>query len=199
MEYGSRLRWGAVITAIVLLLVIGIIGIVLIARNIFSGNDTPMTQTQEVAPLSDYNRPGIRVTLEVQGPVVAKEEHNAYRLIVSRTDRIMQVVNGYDGSIVKQERLDNTEEAFGVFLKALERGGFDNVNAAYTNEDERGACATGRRHIYMIEDEGIELFRTWNTTCGNDIGTSDAPRSVRTLFQKQFPNFSEFTRGLGLR
>ena len=198
MDTGSRVRWAAVIVGVILLLVGSIIGITIIARNIFDSNEPSTEQVEEHVPLADYNRPGIRIGLEVQGPVVAKEKRVAYRLSVSRTDRVMQVIRGYDGFIEKEERLDNNEEAFGVFLKALDRAGFDRVDESYTNDDEEGVCASGRRYILTIEDEGIELFRTWKTSCGNDIGTSDAPSSVRTLFKKQFPNFSKFVSGLGL-
>lgn len=197
MEFGSRLRWGAAIVGIVLLLVGSIIGLVLIARNIFDGgNDS--AQTEQAINLEDYNRPGIRLGLEVQGPVTAKEKAVAYRLTVSRTERVAQLIRGYDGFIEKEQRIDNTEESFDVFIKALERAGFDRVDGSTEPGDEEGVCATGKRYILTIEDEGIQVFRAWKTSCGGDQGNSLAPQSVRNLFTKQFPELSKILSGSGL-
>lgn len=198
MELSSRIRWGAVIIAVLLLLVGGIIGISSIARNIFTSNDSSSEQSEEKAPLSDYNRPGVNVILEVQGPVVAKEKYNSYRLIVSRTNRVMQVIQGYDNTVVKEERLDNTEAAFDVFLESLGRAGFDKTSGKFKDEDEKGVCANGRRYIFEIVDNDVEAFRAWKTSCDKNLGSSAAPTAVRTLFQKQFPNFAKFTAGLNL-
>lgn len=197
MEMGSRIRWAAVIVAVILLLVGSMIGIVLIARNIFNSGSNDTSQSEQTASLLDFNRPGITLGLEVQGPVVAKEKATSYRLKVGRTERVAQLIRGYDGFIEKEERVDNTEESFSVFLKALEHAGFDRVDGT-ENDDEQGACATGQRYILTIEDEGIEVFRAWKTSCGEGIGNSTAPKSVRTLFKKQFPNFAKFVSGTGL-
>jgi len=198
MELGSRIRWGAVVIAVLVLLVGAIIGVSAIARGIFKSNDSSSGQTEEEALLSEYNRPGVNVILEVQGPVVAKEKYNTYRLIVSRTARTMQVIRGYDNSVVKEERLDNTEASFDVFLKSLERAGFDRLSGKFKDQDEKGVCANGRRYIFEIEDDGVEAFRAWKTSCAKESGSSAAPTAVRTLFQKQFPNFANFTAGLNL-
>lgn len=189
-------RWGVVIVSIVLLLALGIFGVFSVIRNLLNSNDSSSNTTTQTQ-LTDYNQPGTTLVLETSGPIVAKENHDSYRLIVGRTERVMQIIKGYDGAIVKEQRLDNTEAAFTSFITAQELNGFDSTTGKYTDVSEIGYCAIGNRFVYAVNTSAGQVFRTWNTSCGK-VGSSKAQEAVRNLFEVQFPDFSTFTTGLNL-
>ncbi|MDQ3093744.1 MAG: hypothetical protein M3Q70_01020 [bacterium] len=196
----SRVRWAIVSLLILILLILSIWGVFSIAKRLFSSGSS-QNSSQVVEPqdkLDDYNRPGVIISFELQGPVVAETEHTSYKIIVGRSERIMQVMRGYSGTVEREQRYTNDEASYAVFLKSIAAAGFDAKNNS-TQNDERGACPLGRRYIYTINDNGMDALRTWNTSCGQELGTSEAGTVIRTLFQKQIPDFNTLTQNTTLR
>ncbi len=184
-------------TIIFLLVCVGLIWlIVLLFSSIFSsGNQTtPVTSTK----LGSYARVGTTAQLISDGPVVANQEHRSVRITVESTQSKIELISGYDGSVIRQEVFPNTVESYTVFLRSLDTLGFSKVSKSGV-QDERGQCPLGSRYVYKLTDGNRDVIRGWSSTCGT--GSFGGVRaSVRTLFIRQIPpkSYAEVTRGVVL-
>lgn len=180
-----------------------ILGLVLIFT-IFTRGGSNKTQTKKEKPqppkplvLTDYIERDSKVVFTVDGQVVADEKHQAVRITVGRSSKQIEILQGYQGNVIKSQSFDNNQQAYDVFLRALSRLGFAKKRST-TVTDERGVCPTGQRYISQIIDNNDQVLRTWSISCGSG-GTSGAVTpSVLSLFQKQVPDYSKFTSGVAL-
>lgn len=194
MEFASRLRWIIVIAlAITFLALIGW-GLFSIANNIFRGAGTGTTE--EISTYDVTSAATARFT--VDGPVVANEEHRSYTIEVSQNVVSMKLFGAYGRETIEERSYRNTQEAFDTFLSALENERVtDRARGTVAEDDdaEVGVCSNGRRFIVELDNE----IRRWSTSCRDNEGTAGFTMSrIRTLFQKQVPDFREITRGSGL-
>lgn len=182
-------------TVIFILVCLGILWlIVMLFGSIFSSGNktTPMV----VDHLSSYARIGTSAQLITDGPIVLNQEHRSLRITVDSSASKIELINGYDGSVVRQDTYPNTVESYGMFLRALDGVGFT-LSKKSTIPDERGQCPLQYRYVYKLSDYNREVYRFWSTSCGT--GNFGGVRSsVRTLFQKQIPSkvYSEYSRAL---
>lgn len=184
-------------TIIFLLVCIGLIWlVVLLFASIFRGsNQTTVTTTTE---LSSYARTGTTAQLVMDGPVIINQDHRSVRITVESTQSKIELISGYDGSVVRQDVFPNTQESYSVFLRSLDGLGFTKGNKSVTT-DERGQCPLQNRYVYKLTNNGNDVFRYWSTSCGT--GSFGGVRaSVRTLFQRQIPTatYNDYLRGLSL-
>lgn len=131
------------------------------------------------------------VRMTVEGPVVANEQREAYRIEVGIDSRSIEVIQGYDMSIVGSSKYGNNRQAYIDFAHALSRSGFDNERGRVSEAaaDERGACATGRRYIYEVLDNGRSQRRLWTSSCSSAKGTLNARAdALKKLFDVQIPD-----------
>ena len=139
---------------------------------------------------------GRSLRMTVYGPVVANEERESYEISVTTTSRRFTAYKGYSQSQVASSDYDNTYEAYQQFAYALARAGFDKTREVSADqEDDRGACATGKRYVYELFENGTSVKRIWTTNCNNVRGTYGGTNSVTyRLFQSQIPEFDKTIR-----
>lgn len=125
-------------------------------------------------------------TLLIDGPTNLNQTHSQVRISVSGTENEIDIIQGYEGNVVKRQTYSNNPAAFGVFLQSLQLLNFSRGSSGST--DYRGFCPTGDRYVYSFSSDQSELFSYWSTSCGGQ-GTfqGDAP-SVRRLFERQVPS-----------
>ena len=192
MEYGSRIRFIIFTVISVVLLVLSTWGIVSIAKNIFGGDSTKSNASVQKIELSDYEREGTAVKLNVEGPIVGDDQFLSYQREVTQNYRKFTIYKGYQKSVVSEKQYSNNIVAYRIFLRALERSNFTN-KVAGASDDEVAACATGRRYVYSLSDHDETISRLWNASCSTKSSTSmqsSNGSSVRALFKSQIPDYS---------
>ncbi len=183
---------------IFLLICAGLIWLIIVffGKLLSSGN-----KTQLAAPkLSSYAKTDARAQLYIDGPVRVDQDHWALRITVDRTQSQIELISGYEGSVVRQEVFPNNENSYTNFLKGLEAVGFTKGSQNPALADERGRCPLRNRFVYRLEKSGTDVFRYWSTSCG--AGTFEgSPSAARQLFQRQVPVkvYNDFTRKISIQ
>jgi len=161
------------------------------------GRKTPTTRTANVVAvktLPDYASTDADVVMTIDMPVIGHEEHNAVQITINREERTVDLLQGYQGLVIKTESFDNDQASFDVFLRAINSQGFVlEQKSIYKND--RDVCPTGSHYYYDLKNTGTENGdkHLWAVSCGI-IGTSASQRgpTIRSLFQKQIPNYQKF-------
>lgn len=197
MEFASKLRWILVVFVLLFLLVFVGWGLSAVARNVFGSSDTSKVDPELTAVTVDLGESQV-VRYIVDGPIVASAVHRSYSIEITRNVASMKVYSDYGQKIVAEKSYVNNTEAFEAFIKSLEAS---NATARYEGTDsdddnaDGGACATGRRYIIEIDDD----IRRWTTSCDRKEGTAAGKMTtMRELFSKQIPDFSELLKGTSL-
>lgn len=162
------------------------------------------SQQQVVTPkdivLVDQIAAGGSVRMTNQGRLVGDTERRAIAIVVTANERRLEVLSGFDETVVRTESFPNTSAAYETFLIALNGAGFTQDRES-TIKDDRAACPLGRRYIYEVRDSnGGDLMRLWGTTCGKSApGTVDGNEStIRRLFEAQIPDYTKRVRDVTL-
>lgn len=158
---------------------------------------TSESKTKSAIKLTDYaNKYGSEVSLTTQGKVVGDEDFRSIRVKVTQYNRTVEVLKGYDNTVDKTQQFTNTRAAYDTFLHSLANLGFTKSRKA-NYADERGVCPTGNRFIYLLQEDGNDVHRSWSASCGN-VGSFAGASQVRQLFQSQIPEYSKFVQGVQL-
>lgn len=149
--------------------------------------------------LSDLSNSSQEVKFVTEGKIVGNEEHREIRITVSRNSRILEVVEGYENTVVSRQVFPNNQDAFQTFLSALQDAGFTKSRVLKTSTVPQGACPTGRRYWYQIID-GVDYKQSlWNTSCSSTQGTyAGKSGTVSWLFRGQIPEYDKLVRGVQL-
>lgn len=182
---------------IVALVGIGIVVlvIVLLIKAIFGGSSSPAQQINLVS----YANTAATTELYIDGPVVSNQEHRAIKITVSQYQAEIDLIQGYQGTVLQMQTFPNNSASYANFLQALNRLDFTKGNNDPAKQDERGYCAQQDRYIYIFNDGTKNLFRYWSTSCGQ--GTFSGNRTqVQQLFERQIPQkeFDQLTLGFPL-
>ena len=169
--------------------------IIMIIVLIFSGGGSkPQTATGTgKQPLYSYANTDAEVSLTIEGPINASEEHEAIRIIVNQDQVTYQQLSGYDGSVIKQQAYGNDEASYSSFLKALNYAGFTLRDSTSSLSDEKGRCATGQRYVFRMDEDDRTLLRSWATNCGGTKTFLGNTQLAISLFQSQVPNYSDLS------
>lgn len=180
---------------IIAVVVVVILGISWIGQTLFGGDSKPKEVSAGQKLLDDPNeRVGVRMS--ARGPINASENHYSIVMTISISQRRITTYRGYDGSVIRNEKLGNDSMAFNDFLAALNRAGMMKENP--TDEPSQGICATGQLIFfevfeYVTDEEGnvTEKLATklWTTTCDKINGNfAGLLINVVDLFKAQMPN-----------
>jgi len=171
-----------------------VVAVFIIVLRGFSGtSNKPKTQTN----LIDYANTQTVVRYTVDGPVNADQIHQGYRITVGRDANTMEIIKGYQNNVIKAQTYDNNTEAYSNFLRALQLQNFTKGSADASKSDERGVCPNGNRYTFEIETAGQVTQRFWTTSCGGGTFLGNS-QTIRTLFQRQIPDFSKLTASVNL-
>ena len=141
------------------------------------------------APLISYANTSSEVRLTIDGPINADQIHGQVRITVNQYTVTFDQIQGYDGTVVNQKQFNNSENAYNVFLHALNIAGFTEGDSRSSLSDERGYCALGDRYIVELIQGGNDLERFWATNCGGTKSYGGNLTLTLDLFEAQVPNY----------
>lgn len=168
--------------------------IVLVFVLIFTGGNQPVEPKPKLARAANSS---VLMRLTIEGSVQANKTYREIRLTIGRDTSQLQVIQGYQGKVIKSKTYNNNVDSYSVFLSALDRAGYTNGNDDPKQRDERGVCPLGQRYIFETMG-GAKDQRYWDASCPG-VGTFKGRTAlVLTLFQKQIPDYSELTSGVSL-
>jgi len=135
------------------------------------------------------------VTYRRSGPIVANQDHRELVITVSRGEVVARILKGYEGTVIKTERIKNNEASFRAFLAGLEDINFNDSRVYYGERTQEGACPAGRRFTYTLEGAGEYDFETWSTSCNKGTGTFAGSNSqIERMFKAQVPNINDLIK-----
>lgn len=177
------------------LITIGLI-IMLIVLIFSGGGSKPKTSTAK--PLDSYAGTDAEVSMTIDGPINADQNHQQVRVTVGTNSVTYEEISGYDGQVAERQTFHNTEAAYTVFLRSLALAGFTRGDTTPALQDERGRCALGDRYIFELNNDGNKLERYWVTTCGGAKTFLGDRSTVTQLFKAQVPQYDNLSNNIRL-
>ncbi|MDQ5886230.1 MAG: hypothetical protein QG628_627 [Patescibacteria group bacterium] len=178
------------------------VGLVLLLVLIFGiGGDSSQKKTDKPAAntpavLTDYISPNSKMVLTTGGKVNGDDIYREIRITVDSNTRELQVIQGYQNTVIQTNTFANNLNAYDTFVHALQRTGYGKVRKT-SDTDERGVCATGQRYTFEVFNDGKNVSRTWAGTCTK--GTSQARAAeVLQLFRAQITGYGKLTNNVDL-
>lgn len=185
-------------------LIAGLIGfiifIVILVMLFGGGGKKPGAPVNPIKPLADYAATDATTSFTVDGIVNGDEMHRAIRITVSASQRQLDVLQGYNPSVIQSNTFVNNQEAYTVFLKSIRNSGFlAKNNKSRAPADPAGQCPLGFRYILNLNQDGDDLSNLWASSCGSAVGNAAGVLStIQTLFQDQIPSYSTLTSQVNL-
>lgn len=143
----------------------------------------------------DFANTGTTVRFTQNGQINAREDHRVLQITVGQNERTAVIFDGYQGNVLKSQTLLNDQDAYRAFLAALQNSGYTRSQIASRNVEPLGACPIGIRYNYDIVNGTDTKQSLWSTSCSKTRGTfAGSASQVRTLFQKQIPEYSKFIK-----
>lgn len=180
----------------IIFLLLVVVGLIFI----FSGHkSTPKkAKTPVVMTLPDYAQTNAQVSMTIDGPVNGEDAHRAIRVSVGRDTRTLDIIQGYSGRVIDTHTFMNTSDAYDVFLRAINTGGFSLPLKKPTGpNDSRGQCPEGTRDTFKLTQGDHILKNLWTSNCGRgNFGGN--PDLVQSLFQRQITDYDTLTSGVQL-
>jgi hypothetical protein len=183
-----------IITVVVLFTMI-IFGFIWFIRKI---NTKPSAPAAPKAVLSEIANSPKEVKFVTQGRIVGNETYREIRITVTRSSRVLEVVEGYENTVTSRTVFPNNENAFHTFLSALSDAGFTSSKVYRGGLAPQGTCPTGKRYWYQIIDGVTFQQSLWGNSC-NASGTFNGRKStISWLFQNQIPDYNNLIKGVKL-
>ena len=198
-EFGGPTRLGMIVIGVIFFLIVA--GLFFFITNGGRGASSGPSAEEQNRRLVTNVHSGRSARMTVYGPIVANEDRESYEITVTTTNRRFAAYKGYTQSQVASSDYDNTYEGYQQFVYALSRVGFDKERVLNEVEnDDRGACATGKKYVYELFENGDQIKRVWTTTCSGSRGSfAGANDAVKALFVRQIPDFLTAVKPLKLR
>ncbi len=189
------MRYGIAVIIIALFAVLGVV--ILVNRN----NTTPSGQpTTKTVTLSDSDSsPTASISWTQQGRIVGNNQFNSIRVTVTPTYRRLEILNGYQNTVVRSNDYENNQDAYNTFARALDLLKFGRSRTV-SNPNVEGVCPFGNRFLYNFNANSQQLVNTWSDTCNVSNGTYAGSNAVSTgqLFRNQIPDYSRQTNSVSL-
>lgn len=180
--------------------IVGIIVVALIAIILIISRG-PSQSSETNAPISmlSYQYKNAMISHTTTGQLVGQDERRGIRISITPAERRLDILTGYEETILSSTVFPNTQDAYTEFLYAMQNLRFTYEREA-TPSDMRGICPTGRQYVYEIENEGNTDLSTWSTSCTVKQGTynGSSASKTRTLFQMQIPDYSKLVADVDL-
>lgn len=175
--------------------------LIFIAVKLFGGGgkpkQNPTPKAPVVQPLPDYSDTMAEVSMTIDGRINGDDQHRAIRVTVDRFSRKLDIIGGYSSNILQEKTFSNNENAYDIFLRALNNSGFLAKRKKPSVSDERGQCPLGNRFIFELNDSGDVLSHLWSSSCGTGtIGGSTS--TLQQLFQNQITDYDRLTSNVQL-
>ena len=165
---------------------------VLVFRAFTGGEKEPV---KPVTQLSSYADTATEVRLTIDGPVSADQDHDRVRITIGRGGNTIEIMQGYQGALVKSQSFSSNTEAYFQFLRSLQLLGYTTGDPSPALADERGQCPLRDRYIYEVVGTSGTIQRYWSTACG--VGNFKGKgATIRELFRRQIPGYNKLVTGL---
>ncbi len=155
--------------------------IVLLFKAIFGHTAAPQKQVD----LSKYADTNAVATLLMDGPTNLDQSHYQVKITVDAMHSEIDILQGYQGNVIKTQSYPSNTVAYGAFLQSLKLLGF--AHGRTTHIDNRGYCPNGTRYTYSFSGDQANQFSFWSTSCGGQGTFQGSPAGVRQLFEAQIP------------
>ena len=188
------------ILSLILITILFFGGIFLLVRLISGGNDNQPKQpkTTQVQKVNKLSSDGQSVSYTVYGRLVGEEDRRALRITITGSERKLEVLQGYDESVLKSDSFSNKSSAFNEFLSALENAGFTRRDTVIKTDD-RGLCPLGNRYVFETQFNDNSKIRTFSTSCSaKNVSFKGERSTIDTIFKAQIPNYSGLTTNISL-
>lgn len=170
-----------------------VVGIIVVLSLLFGRRNGVNKTIQSQLDLLSYVDKESRVIATTDGPINGDDAHRAVRITVDKDSRTIDVIQGYQGTVVATKSYPNNQAAYREFLNALNRASFGKSRkSSFTSEE--GICATGRRFIFEVTEGAKTVSRTWGANCakGNSVAV---PSKITNLFRRQITDYEEVVEG----
>lgn len=184
------------IVAVVGVILTAFIAIMLVVNRNSSRSESP--KLNGTVKLTDYDYLNANLSYTQQGKLVGDDERRSVRISVSRSERKIEILHGYEEAVERAATYPNTQAGYEAFLRALANAGFTK-NRESRFDDYRGVCPLGYRYIYDVSYGGDHVSNLWSTSCNKNEGTfAGVPTLTRQIFQAQIPDYEQQIRGVKL-
>lgn len=191
----NRMTW---IISVILAVVIIVVVALLVANaigNKKSKSDGNAIDAGEAALTTIHGGSGVRMT--VRGKIVADEVHNSYRITVRPQSRVMNVYQGYLGTLYRSKVDVNNFEAYTEFAYALAHAGL--MRGSESSIDTRGICPSGLLTTFEVLDNDNVVKALWHTSCSKDVESFVGKYSdIEKLFAGQIVDYKTLLKGVKL-
>lgn len=150
---------------------------------------------QQQIDLNSYANSEAQVQLTIDGPITADQTHQEIQITVGRSQSQFELLSGYQNSVQATKSYQNNQDAYTVFLHALNLVGFTKGNSDPKSSDERGYCPNGERYIFELTQGSDQIQRYWSTSCGQGTYHGNTAQTL-ALFQKQIPDYDVLTSSI---
>lgn len=147
--------------------------------------------------LSDYSNTSTVMRFTTEGPVTANQDYDEVRITVGRDANTIEIVSGYQGTVVQAKTYPNNSDAYGEFLRSLQLLNYTQGNNSPELADERGYCPNGNRYVYEIVSGISTVQRYWIGSCGAGTFKGNS-QVIRQLFRKQIPDYQTITQNVNV-
>ena len=147
--------------------------------------------------LNSYANSDATVQLTIDGPINADQIHQSIQISIGRSESRSQLFQGYQGNIKTTNIYQNNQDAYTVFLHALNLVGFTKGNNDPKLSDERGYCPAGERYVFELTESG-DIERYWATSCGSQGTYGGSVIKTLDLFKKQIPDYNSIANNFVL-
>ena len=176
-------------------------GIFILVRFISGGNKNSQPKqpkTPQVQKVNKLSSDGQSVSYTVYGRLVGEEDRRAIRITITGSERKVEVLQGYDESVLKSDSFSNKSSAFNDFLLALEGANFTRRDTSI-KVDDKGICPLGNRYVFEAQYNDNSKIRTFSTSCSaKNVSFKGERSTIDTLFKAQIPNYSGLTSNIQL-
>jgi len=179
-----------------LLVGIGLVVLVIVLLvKAFSG--APSAPSSQV-DITKYDNAAANATLLIDAPTMIDQDHRQVKITVGGTGNEIDVIKGYQSTVIQSHTYPSNTSAFGTFLQTLKLMNFS--KGATSNVDYRGYCPTGDRYVFTFNNGENNVFSYWATSCGGQGTYKGALDPVLVQFKKQIPemDFDHLTNTIPL-
>lgn len=181
-----------------LALLVGIGLIVLVIVLIIKAFSSAPSAPSSGINITKYDNAASSATLLIDAPTNIDQDHRQVKITVSGDDNEVDVLKGYQGSVVSSQTYPNNTAAFGTFLQTLQLMNFS--KGTLSSVDYRGYCPEGDRYVFTFNNGENDLFSYWATSCGGQGTYKGALGPVLEQFRRQIPenDFDTMTNNISL-
>jgi len=178
------------------LIAIGLLALVIIL--VVKGLNKNNITGPQPKPLSSYSNTDAEASLLISGPVIADQNYRQLQINISQVSSQINLIDGYQGTIVNTNTYENNPSAYSAFLSALQSIGFTLVDSNYKYKTPAGFCPFGTSYTYTFTNGNDTILNSWATSCGGLGNFRGSVGSINQLFESQIPDFSTFAPGADL-